>query len=73
MVQPLTADFLTGTVTHSLIDIVSILIGIERIQPYEHCVFVLRFELRLTVDGPGKIPVVDTVLNGDDTTGRYLS
>ena len=33
----------------------------------------MRFELRLTVDGPGKIPVVGAVLNGDDTAGGYLT
>ena len=34
---------------------------------------ILRLELRLTVDCPGKIPVVGAVLNGYNTAGRYLA
>ena len=33
----------------------------------------MRLELRLTVDCPGKIPVVGAVLNGYNTAGRYLA
>ena len=73
VIQPFAADLFTGAVAHSLFHIVAVLIGVQRIQPYKHHVLILGLELRLAVDSPGKIPVVGTVLNGDDASGRYLA
>ena len=52
VIQPLAADLLAGTVTHCLLHIVALCACIQSIQPYKDRIFILRVELRLTVDGP---------------------
>ena len=73
MVQPLAANLFAGAVTHRFFYIVALFIRIERIKPYQNHALILGLELWLTVDCPGKIPVVGAVLNGYNTAGRYLS
>ena len=73
MVQPFTANLFAGAVAHRLFYIVALFVCIEGIKPYQNHVLILRLELRLTVDCPGKIPVVGAVLNGYNTAGRYLA
>ena len=73
MIEPFPADLFAGAVPHGFFHIVSGLVGVQRIQPYQNHVFVLGFELRLAVDGPGEIPVLCAVLDGDDTAGRNFS
>ena len=72
VVQPLTADLLASAVPHGLLYIVAFLIGVQRIQPHKHHVLILGLELRLAVNGPGEIPVVGAVLDGDNAAGGYL-
>ena len=73
VVQPLPADLLAGAVPHGLLHVVAFLVGIQGVQPHQHHVLVLRLELGLTVDRPGKIPVVGAVLDGDDAAGGHLA
>ena len=73
MVQPFTANLFAGAVAHRFFNIVALFIRIERIKPYQNHIFVLGFELWLTIDCPRKIPVIGAVLNGYDTAGRYLA
>ena len=67
MIKPFFTDFFTRAVSHRLFDVVARSVGVERIKPDKNAVFILRLELRLTVDRPGQIPVVHAVLNGNDS------
>lgn len=73
VIQPFAADLFAGAIAHGFLHIVALAVGIQRIEPDQHHVLILRFELRLAVDRPGEIPVVRAVLDGDDTTGRDLT
>ena len=73
MIEPLAADLFAGALAHGLADVVARTVGVERVQPHEHRVLILRLELRLTVDRPGKVPVLGAVLDRDDAAGRDLA
>ena len=49
MIEPLAADLLAGALAHGLADVVARAVGVERVQPDENGVLILRLELRLTV------------------------
>ena len=65
MIEPLAADLFAGAVTHCLFNKVALFVCAQRIEPNEYGVFILRFKLRLTVNGPREIPVFRAVLYGD--------
>ena len=67
VVQPLHAQFLTGAVTHSFLDIVAGLVAEQTVDPDTQLVLRLVAELLLAVQCPAEQPV--GVLNGDDAAG----
>ena len=52
VVQPLSGNFLTGTILHRFFDIVTRNIGEQSVYPYADFLRILLLELSLTVDGP---------------------
>ena len=52
VVQPLGGNFLTGTILHRLLDIITGNICEQSVNPYTDLLRILLFELSLTVDGP---------------------
>ncbi len=61
MIEPLFCDFLTCTLLHRLLDIITRNIGKESVYPYADFFFVLIFKLSLTVDRPAE----QTIWNPD--------
>ena len=52
VVQPLSGNFLTGTILHRFFDIITGNIGKQSVNPYADFLRILFLELSLTVDGP---------------------
>lgn len=69
MIEPFFAHFFTRAFAHRLLHVVAFAVRVESVYPHENGVFILRFELRLTIDCPGQIPVFGAVFDGDDTAG----
>ena len=73
MIEPFLADFFTRAFTPWFLDVIAFFVGAQRIQPDKDPVFILALELRLTVDGPGQIPVIPAVLDRYNTAGSDFS
>ena len=52
VVQPLFGDLFTSALFHRFLHIVARYVGEQAVNPYTYLIFILLFELSLTVDGP---------------------
>ena len=52
VVQPLFGDLFTSALFHRFLHIVARYVGEQAVNPYAYLIFILLFELSLTVDGP---------------------